>query len=223
MGQMETRLNDVPDWKYVFQEIDQVYHLGSAGGSTIIRSHQRRVRETISKIVKSNPYYTPRQPENKPVSAHWGRALDLADSGPLANLSRVLYRVESQLTWEYGYQKVPRELAKRYVYCEMMGPQGPIQAEGLILGLVLFAPGTTYPQHRHDEIEESYISLAGAWSENDSAVYAPGSLILNRSAQHHRITVGNRDPCLLAYAWIGPPERLSTPDFRFSKLPRRQI
>ena len=45
-----------------------------------------------------------------------------------------------------------------------MGLQGPIQAEGLILGLVLFAPGTTYPQHRHDEIEESYISLSGAWS-----------------------------------------------------------
>ena len=104
-----------------------------------------------------------------------------------------------------------------------MGPQGPIQAEGLILGLVLFAPRTTYPQHRHDEIEESYISLAGAWSENDNAVYAPGSLILNRSTQHHRITVGVRETCLLAYAWIGPPERLSAPEFQFSKLPRRQI
>ena len=150
-------------------------------------------------------------------------SLDLADSGPLANLSRVLYRVENQPTWEYGYQKVPRELAKRYAYCEMMGPQGPIQAEGLILGLVLFAPEITYPQHRHDEIEESYISLAGAWSENDNAVYAPGSFILNRSTQHHRITVGIREPCLLDYAWIGPPERLSAPEFRFSKLSRRQI
>ena len=74
----------------------------------------------------------------------------------------MLYRVESQLTWEYGYQKVPRELAKRYAYCEVIGPQGPIQAEGLILGLVLFAPGTTYPQHLHNEIEVSYISLARA-------------------------------------------------------------
>ena len=104
-----------------------------------------------------------------------------------------------------------------------MAPQGPIQAEGFILGLVLFAPGTTYPQHRHDEIEESYISLAEAWSENDNAVYALGSLILNRSTQHHRITVGIRKPCLLAYAWIGPPERLSAPEFRFSKLSRWQI
>ena len=82
---MDIRLSDVPDWGYVFQEIDQAYRLGSAGGSTIIRSHQRRVRETLSKIIKSNTLYTPRQPENRPVNADWGRALDLANSGPLAN------------------------------------------------------------------------------------------------------------------------------------------
>lgn len=70
----------------------------------------------MSKITKSNPYYTPRQQENKPVSAYWGRVLDLADLCPLANLSRVLCRVESQLTWEYGFQKVPWELAKRHAY-----------------------------------------------------------------------------------------------------------
>ena len=80
----------------------------------------------MSKITRSNPYYTPRQPENKPVSTHWGRVLDLADSCPLANLSRVLYRVESQLTWEYCYQKVPRELAKSYAYSRMMGRQRSI-------------------------------------------------------------------------------------------------
>ena len=44
---MDIRLSDVPDWGYVFQEIDQAYRLGSAGGSTIIRSHQRRIRETL--------------------------------------------------------------------------------------------------------------------------------------------------------------------------------
>lgn len=39
-----------------------------------------------------------------------------------------------------------------------------------------------YPQHSHTDIEESYISVAGAWSENDVAVYAPGSLIFNPRA-----------------------------------------
>ena len=93
-------------------------------------------------------------------------------------------------------------------------------AERLILGFVLFAPNTTYPQHSHKEIEESYISLAGAWSENDAAVYAPGSLILNRSEHEHRITTGQVDPCLLAYAWIGPPDMLNTPGMKLT-APRR--
>lgn len=99
----------------------------------------------------------------------------------------------------------------------MLGPQGPILSDRLILGFVLFAPNTTYPQHHHKEIEESYISISGNWSENDQAVYAPGSLILNRSGDNHRITTGERDPCLLAYAWVGPRERLSQPGMNFSR------
>ncbi len=88
--------------------------------------------------------------------------------------------------------------------------------ENLILGFVLFAPNTTYPQHSHKDIEESYISVSGAWSENNAAVFAPGSLILNRSGDEHRITTGDRDPCLLAYAWTGPKDRLTNPDMKLT-------
>ncbi len=118
-------------------------------------------------------------------------------------MSRALARVAGRLTWEYGYEKVPKALARKYAYCEILGPRGPICAERLILGFVLFAPSTTYPQHSHKDIEESYISVAGAWSENDAAVHAPGSLILNRPGLEHRITTGDLSPCLLAYAWTG--------------------
>ena len=72
-----------------------------------------------------------------------------------------------------------------------------------------------------DYIEESYISVAGAWSENEQAVYAPGSLILNKPGQEHRITTGQFDPCLLAWAWIGPGERLAEPGMKFSKSRKR--
>ena len=130
---------------------------------------------------------------------------------------KALERVSHLLTWEYGYEKVPKTLARKYAYCEVLGPQGPVVTDRLILGFVLFAPNTTYPQHHHKEIEESYISISGNWSENDQAVYAPGSLILNRSGDNHRITTGERDPCLLAYAWIGSAEKLTKPGMNFSK------
>jgi dimethylpropiothetin dethiomethylase len=71
------------------------------------------------------------------------------------------------------------------------------------LGLVLFAPKTTYPAHAHKDITESYICLSGATSENDAGVYVPGSMIINVPEHKHAITTSDREPALLAYAWTG--------------------
>ena len=215
------QLSEAPDWTYLLQEFDTLYRHGSAGGSARIRSHRRRVRDTLAKIVDGDPPIAQREAARLPAVDHFGRAIDLGARGPLAALVRTIDRVSHRLTWEHGYAKLSKTLARHYAYCELLGPQGPVQAEGLILGLVLFAPDTVYPQHSHLDIEESYISLAGAWSENDVAVYAPGSLILNKSGEEHRITIGAIDPCLLAYAWIGPSERLKEPGMRFSRGKRK--
>ncbi|HYW75831.1 MAG TPA: dimethylsulfonioproprionate lyase family protein [Gammaproteobacteria bacterium] len=222
---MVYRLLDCPDWVYLLREFENLYRFGSYGGSKAIRSHRRRVRETLSALIASNPEFAAREAVNKPVVAHLARAMDLGERNVLKGFSRALGRVADQLTWEYGYSRVPRSLAQRYAYCEILGPRGPILAHPLILGFVLFAPNTTYPQHSHKDIEESYVSVAGAWSENDAAVYAPGSLILNRADQEPRITTGEFDPCLLAYAWVGPEQRLAAPGMKLSstKKERRSV
>ncbi len=217
-----SRLSDHPDWTYLLREVDGVYRRGSAGGSVPIRSHQRRVRETLNRTVQHDPALMAVERRVQPVVAHLGRALDRAVEGPLAALARALTRVEAGLAWDLGYRRLPPALARRYAFAELLGPRGPVQADSLILGLVLLAPGTTYPQHRHRDIEESYVSMAGAWSENDAAVHAPGSLILNRADETHRLTVGDQEPCLLAYAWIGPPEHLANPDMRLGAPGRGQ-
>ena len=215
------RLRERPDLLYLVREYDRIYRHGSPGGSRPIRSHLRRVREGIADVVEADPEVVDREPASLPVTAHLPRALDVGSRGVLAGLSDALDRVAGTLTWEYGYEKVPRGLAGKYGYCEIVGPRGPVVTDELILGLVLFAPSTIYPQHHHRDIEESYVAIAGAWSENDAAVYAPGSLILNAAAHEHRITTGMYEPCLLAYAWLGPVERLHTPGMRFSGRPRQ--
>ncbi len=215
------KLSDCPGWTYLLAEFQEVYSRTSNGGSKAIRSHRRKVRDALSLVIGANPAIAPRQPVIKPVVAHLPRAFDLAARGPMAGMSRALERASGDLTWEYGYEKVPPHLARKYAYCEVLGPRGPVLSDRLTLGFVLFAPRTTYPQHSHAEIEESYISVAGAWSENEFAVFAPGSLILNAPGHEHRITTGDVDPCLLAYAWIGPGERLSEPGMRFSATRRR--
>lgn len=209
-------LRDTPDWFYLLREFEALFRLGSAGGSALIRSHRNRVRTALSAIFASNAQILPREPATKPVTAHLPRALDLGERGAMQGMARALREVRAQLTWEYGYERMPRALARKYAYCEVLGPSGPVQSKELILGFVLFAPGTTYPQHSHDGIEESYVSIAGAWSENDAAVHAPGSLILNKPGFEHRITTGEDDPCLLAYAWIGAQDRLAAPGMKLS-------
>lgn len=211
-----TRLRDAPNWVYLLREFEALYRYGSAGGSKAIRSHRKQVRDRLSAAIGGNPEMTLREPANKPVTAHLARALDLGERAAMQGMARALREVRDDLTWEYGYDRLPRALSQKYAYCEVLGPQGPVFSERLILGFVLFAPNTTYPQHSHQEIEESYVSIAGAWSENNAAVYAPGSLILNRPGDEHRITTGDQDPCLLAYAWVGSESRLAEPNMKLS-------
>jgi len=213
------RLMGNPNWIYLMREFDSLYRFGSAGGSSAIRSHRKRVRDRLSVTVAKNPEFFQRQHDTKPVTAHLPRALDLGERGAMQGMARALREIKDELTWEYGYEKLRKSLVQKYAYCEVLGPRGPVQSDQLILGFVLFAPDTTYPQHNHHEIEESYISVSGAWSENDAAVYAPGSLILNRSGDEHRITTGDRDPCLLAYAWTGTNARLAEPGMELSSRP----
>lgn len=217
------RLGDCPNWLYLLREFSSLYRLGSDGGSRLIRSHRKRVRDSLTATLDRNPEIEARPAEAKPVSAHLPRALDVGERGAMRGMARALSRVEALLTWEYGYEKVPKALEKKYAYCEIVGPRGPIKAERIVLGFVLFAPRTTYPQHSHQEIEESYISIAGDWSENDVAVHAPGSLILNTPGHEHRITTADLEPCLLAYAWIGPEIRLNAPGMKLSSNRKARI
>lgn len=215
------RLADDPNWIYLLREFEVLYRYGSAGGSKDIRAHNKKVRDALSAVITRNPPVTEREPAQKPVTAHLPRALDLGERGVMQGMARALRWVTERLTWEYGYERMPLSLARKYAFCDILGPRGPVHADNLTLGFVLFAPNTTYPQHSHKGIEESYISIAGAWSENNLAVYAPGSLILNRPGDEHRITTGLRDPCLLAYAWTGPVEQLSEPGMKLTGKRRR--
>lgn len=212
----QLRLTDCPNWLYLLREFDALYRYGSDGGSPSIRSHRKRVRDRLSATMTKNTNILTRDHDVKPVTAHLPRALDLGERGAMQGMARALREVKDSLTWEYGYERIAKALSQKYAYCEVLGPKGPVHCESLILGFVLFSPNTTYPQHSHQEIEESYISISGAWSENNAAVFAPGSLILNRSGDEHRITTGDRDPVLLAYAWTGPEAQLVEPNMKLS-------
>ncbi|MEP4031988.1 dimethylsulfonioproprionate lyase family protein [Roseibium polysiphoniae] len=213
----DRHLSDLPDWGYLLREYYELYRFLSSGGSDRIRGHQRAVREAISRVTKSNAEVRFDSPAQKPVTAHLRRALDEGKLERTAPLIRSLEAVQDHLVWQYGYEKVPRGLEKTYAYAEICGPNGPVLTDQVILGLVLFAPGCTYPAHAHNGISESYICLSGAVSENHQGVYAPGSMIFNPPHHMHRITVSKTEPALLTYAWTGSPEVLTSQKMVFSR------
>ena len=213
-------LKDVPDWRYLMQEYDELYRYLPAGGSDRIRSHQRKAREAIARLLRADAEVRLQPRAVKPVTAHLRRALDEGRRGSLAAAVRALDAVADQLSWQYGYEKVPKGLSQSYAYAEFAGPQGPVMSTDIILGVVLFAPGCTYPAHAHKGITESYVCLSGAVSENHAGVYVPGSMIFNPPEHLHRITVGDREPALLAYAWLGEAAMLKDQKMVFTR-PRK--
>lgn len=217
----DLRLDQVPNWIYLLREIYETYRYLPSGGSALIRAHQRAVREAISRVITSNAALRFGEPVDKPVTAHLQRALDEGREERHAAMIRSIDSVREQLIWRYGYERIPRGLKDKYAYAELCSASGPVVSEEVTLGLVLFAPGCTYPAHAHDGLTESYICLAGAVSENDQGVYAPGSLIFNPPNQRHRITVSDREPALMAYAWIGPREKLLNQKMDFRQKPTR--
>lgn len=219
---MMERVSEQVDWYYVLREFWSIYRFNSAGGSKPIRSHQREVRRRISEELERDPALLERPPQQLPACRWLGRALDQGlSSGSAAGLLRAVRRVVGQLEWEYGYQRIPRGLRPKYAYAELMGPRGPVCSEQLILGLVLFAPRCTYPAHSHQGISESYICLSGVVSENDAGVFAPGSLIFNPPYRDHRLTTGDFEPTLLAYAWTGTRDSLLNQPMSFSRAQAR--
>ena len=210
-------LGQAPSWTYLLRELYDIYRHGPAGGSSRIRAHMRDVREAIGRVMGADPTLDLKRGSALPVTAHLRRALDGGREARHAGLIRAIDAVDDHLVWQYGYEKVPRGLKDKYAFAELCGPSGPIVSEELVLGLVLFAPACTYPAHAHDGITESYVCLSGAVSENHQGVYAPGSLIFNPPEHLHRITVSDREPALMAYAWTGPRDKLVNQKMVFAR------
>jgi dimethylpropiothetin dethiomethylase len=211
------RLSGLPDWLYLLREFHDFYRGLSSGGSELIRAHQRRVRARLTAIQLDDAAVTLPEPCALPVTGHLRRALDRGKLEGGASFVRAIEAVAPTLAWRYGYERMPRGLARKFGFAEFAGPTGPVVTDRVILGIVLFAPGCIYPAHAHDGITESYVCLSGAMSENDQGVFMPGSLILNAPGKAHRITVSDREPCLLAWAWEGPPDLLGSQKMRFTR------
>lgn len=215
------RLADDIDLFYLLREFETAYRYAPTGGSVPIRTHMRAVRERLARILKADPETRTPEPLSLPATRHLGRALDNGEREPTEIFVRAVAKLSPRLRWEYGYEKIPPTLGRKYAYADILGPSGIIASDDLVLGFVLFAPGCVYPSHRHDGITESYIVLSGAVSENDLGVFRPLSMIFNAAGTTHTIRTSTHEPALLAYAWTGAAEAIASHTMKFTRARRK--
>ena len=77
----EDCLNTRPDWHYLLLECYELYRYLDSGGSELIRSHQRKVREAINRTMKANAKIKIDVIADKPVTKYLKRALDEGKAG----------------------------------------------------------------------------------------------------------------------------------------------
>ncbi len=86
----------------------------------------------------------------------------------------------------------------------LMGPEGPIPAPDVRLGLAYMPPDSYYPLHVHDA-DETYVIVAGQalWTAGDDVrMRGPGAMIHHPSLLPHAFLTGS-EGFLAVWRWSG--------------------
>jgi len=152
------------------------------------------------------PQPRPASPAGLPVLDWLPQARSCAALQTQALVDRIAAMADA-LPWGQNYDADDFGAAfqARYGFMELIGPRGPFVAADVASGLLLFAPDTEYPQHRH-EAEEIYVVLAGRaeWraGPEDYREEPPGSVLHRPSWVPHATRMG-AEPMLALYLWRG--------------------
>ncbi len=188
---------------HLIKEFLAIYRALEISGPPAGQDHIREVQAKLLSLGNNNPPIRQKSPEEKPVC----RYLDAVrcEGNRYSEICDIFKNIVPILKWEYGYTSMPEHLYDMYSYTEVIGPQGNIYVEDIVMGFVLLAPCCLYPEHNHPGIEESYLCLSGNVTQNDNEELSPGGYLYNSPGKTHRLSVAPDTPCLLAYSWLAEP------------------
>ena len=131
----------------------------------------------------------------------------LAPPAKTADLVAALVAAAPMLQWRQTYTAVDfgADFLKKYGWTEFIGLRGPVPSPSLACGVLLLAPGLTYPSHAH-QAEELYLPLSGVaeWQMGDAdfATVRPGQVIHHAPWVPHAMRCGT-EPMAALYLWRG--------------------
>ncbi len=136
--------------------------------------------------------------------------LDLAIRACLATsdhpVARALLAAQSLTPWGVNpvSDRMTDDASAIVAVCTLMGPQGPIPAPNLRLGLLYQRPDSYYPLHNHDA-DETYVIISGSalWTAgDDTSVRTAGDMIHHPSLMPHAFRTG-AEGFVALWRWSG--------------------
>lgn len=172
-----------------------------------------RVRQALAKVPEAAAFlaYWPEAGARRAVVAaglpvcEWIPQLQPADA--LADVVVALQRVAVELSWRqtYGASDFGVDFLRGYGWSEFIGLRGPVPSETIACGVLLLAPGVSYPSHAH-AAEEVYLPISGVaeWQKGvgDFAAVPVGQAIHHPSWTPHAMRTGDQ-PLAALYLWRG--------------------
>jgi quercetin dioxygenase-like cupin family protein len=146
---------------------------------------------------------------------------DVLAASPLP-AARALLAAQPYVPWGTNpvSAQMSEDAAAICAVAEMMGPEGPIRAPDLRLGLLYQRPDTYYPLHNHDA-DETYVILAGQalWTAGDDVrLRQRGEMIHHPSLMPHAFRAGPQGFVAL-YRWSGD---INTESYAFLDDPEQR-
>lgn len=118
-----------------------------------------------------------------------------------------LQQIAADLAWRqtYGASDFGADFLSGYGWSEFIGLRGPVPSTRIACGVLLLAPGISYPSHAH-AAEEVYLPISGVaeWQkgEGDFAAVPVGQAIHHPSWTPHAMRTGDQ-PLAALYLWRG--------------------
>lgn len=131
----------------------------------------------------------------------------LAPPAKTQDLVTALVAASGALQWRqtYAAEDFGADFLRGYGWTEFVGLRGPVPSRNLACGVLLLAPGLTYPSHAH-QAEELYLPLSGVaeWQMGDAAFapLQPGQVIHHAPWVPHAMRCGS-EPMAALYLWRG--------------------
>ena len=109
-------------------------------------------------------------------------------------LGQTLLRLLPDLPWQQRQETDHPAFMAGHANAQIIGPNGLVASDNLLIGISLLAPHVTYPDHHHPPAEVYLVLTEGEWRQEDQPWHQPGAVgyVYNQPHVIHAMRSNNK-------------------------------